>query len=316
MIVADGAEHAAGVVLDLGRADGRWNRSTRFLRRRTLPRTPSAVRPDSRFAVRRKRLELPGSIFRFRAFFEAIGPDARRALDEHEISPCGITELFGKSAADLDSDVDARAHARFFRDPPEFLTFMIGGTDGLHYGLWFDDPSECTGVTSYFHNMSPRMGVPAGTPLEAVRSELENRCMWVEDEDPAEREEVLTWAGGLRKRLMTVETGDRPEARPMRGDGSFYTWSEAWQTELSGASPMVDDHVRNAKERCAAGDPGHALALGRDLHWITVDDPAREQDARDLLVMAYRAMGQRYLADVAEAHYRHRELSFINALKP
>jgi hypothetical protein len=295
-------------------------------------------------------LELPDSIFRFHAFFEAIGPDARNESRTFGIFPYGITGLLDISPTDLNGDVDPRIYQRNDRDPPEFLGFMVGGTDGLQYGLWFDDASECTGTASYFTSTSTGLTLSTATPLEALRLEIENRCRWVEDdEDDEDRDLVLGWAAGLRERLMTVETGDRPETggayedaydhqppavewlrketldgagalvparstvtRPMMG-ASGSTWDEeAWRVVLAGPRDVVDGYVREARERCAADDPGHALLLGRDLHWHRVIDTSHTQDARDLLLMAYRAMGQRYLADVVEAQYRHPDLNSHN----
>lgn len=169
-------------------------------------------------------VELPESIFRFRAFLQACGPIERQALDELDLSPFGIMDLFDAPARRSRDGVDVRVHGRYYRDPPEFLTFMHGGTDGLHFGLWFDDGRTCDGVTAYYNNDGGGVGLPGGTPLEAVRAMLERR--WLHLEDPAtylgeDDDETRPYATEpaeqrhrmrlLREFLMTFETGNRPE---------------------------------------------------------------------------------------------------------
>jgi len=72
--------------------------------------------------------------------------------------------------------------------------------------------------------------------------------------------------------------------------------------------------VADARSRCAAGDPAEALVLGRDLHWASGGDPAREAHARELLVMAYRALDRPSLTEIADAHHRHRNLPSVDIL--
>ena len=36
-------------------------------------------------------------------------------------------------------------HWRYYDDPPEFFTVLAGGTDGLHWGYFLDDPPRGTG---------------------------------------------------------------------------------------------------------------------------------------------------------------------------
>lgn len=118
-------------------------------------------------------IELPDSIFRYRLFLLSLGPVEQRALHDTELRPFGIMDLFDDPACPAREGVDVRVHGRYYRDPPEFLTFMHGGTDGLHFGLWYDDGRTCTGVASYYNNDGGGVGLPSGTPLEAVRERIE-----------------------------------------------------------------------------------------------------------------------------------------------
>jgi hypothetical protein len=101
---------------------------------------------------------------------------------------------------------------------------MHGGTDGLHFGLWFDDGRTCDGVAAYYNNDGGGVGLPGGTPLGAVRATLEGHWLHLNDpatylgEDDDETRPYKTELAERRHRirllrefLMAFETGDRPE---------------------------------------------------------------------------------------------------------
>ncbi|WP_395110946.1 hypothetical protein [Actinomadura sp. SCN-SB] len=161
-------------------------------------------------------IELPDSIFRYWLFLLSLGPAERRALDDTELQPFGIMDLFEDPARPPREGLDVRVHGRYYRDPPEFLTFMHGGSDGLHFGLWYDDGRTCTGVASYYNNDGGGVGLPSGTPLKAVRARIEWHQAHLDNEAgeepiPADLAEERFRLRALREILMTVETGDRPE---------------------------------------------------------------------------------------------------------
>ncbi|SEG89005.1 Uncharacterised conserved protein [Nonomuraea solani] len=298
---------------------------------------------------------LPGSIFRFRAFLLSLGPIEKRALDDLELVPYGIMDLFDDPARGARPGVDVRVHGRYYRDPPEFLTFMHGGTDGLHFGLWYDDGRTCTGVASYYNNDGGGVGLPSGTPLETVRNALEWGWRHVGDwdDEPAdppdpevvERRHRLRL---LRETLMTFETGDRDEHGEDYHNACGQPEHEDRIETLDGGGALADGdtviergrqrpwddydfctalrkeltdpaargaRVAEARQRCAAGQPADALTLGRDLHWISAGDPERERQANELLTLAYRALGRDNLAAIAQAHHRHRDLPQVHVLE-
>ncbi|KAK1185237.1 hypothetical protein B7755_048430 [Streptomyces sp. NBS 14/10] len=98
--------------------------------------------------------------------------------------------------------------------------------------------------------------------------------------------------------------------------------TEQIRAALTGDPQALEDHVAEAKRRCAAGDPAEALALGRDLHFISDDGAVsrtriadRERYAAQLLVMAYRALGRDNLAELAELDHREREIPWAGAYR-
>ncbi|MEV4945320.1 hypothetical protein [Streptomyces sp. NPDC053755] len=299
-------------------------------------------------------LELPVSYFRFLDFLAALGPVERRALRDLDLAPCGVTDLFADPGAVPRDGLDLRTHGRYYRDPPEFLTFLHGGSDGLHFGLWSDDGRTCTGVGSYRNDDGEGIDLRHRTPLEAVRARVEaaqrDLAEYAADGDEEEKAR-LAGLGALRGLLTEFETAERTEtgaAYAQAYDGHVPAVDPRRITTLDGAGALVsgktaldrpphnaadayrfatfveqlfDDPValRNAREealrRAAAGDPAEALVLGRDLHQASYGNREREDYAGELLALAYRALDRPALAGIAEAHHRHRSLPSVDVLR-
>ncbi|MEU9130302.1 hypothetical protein AB0D08_19710 [Kitasatospora sp. NPDC048540] len=299
-------------------------------------------------------LELPESVFTFHDFLEQLDPVSAGALRDLGHAPMGVMDLFADPALLPRDGVDVRAHGRYYRDPPEFLTFLHGGTDGLHYGLWFDDGRTCTSVASYWNNDGAGIDNTFATPLEAVRAAVERAWRDLDDDDPGHPAVIESRSRlvRLRSAVGEFETGDRPET----GTGYLRAYTHDLTrppvatdriTTLDGAGALADgttaldrpahnaadeylfathmdvvfedreqlaECVTEARRRCAAGDPAEALVLGRDLHWASYGDPVREAHAQELLASAYRALGRPALAGIAEAHHLHRALRSVDLL--
>ncbi|MFD7504154.1 ADP-ribosylation family protein [Streptomyces sp. NPDC059850] len=312
------------------------------------------TRADVEERVRRDwGLTLPESFFRLMEFLGRLGPVERRALADMDVSPCGVADLYDAPGARPREGVDVRVHGRYYRDPPEFLTFLHGGSDGLHYGLWSDDGRTCEGIASYYTNDGGGIERRPGTPLEAVRALLERHWQDLADDDGDEEYVAGRRSGleSLRLALTGFETGDRAEvgiAYSMLHDAAALPVDPTRITTLDGAGALVaggtaldrpphngaDDYafaqfmygffddraaversVEEARRRCAAGDPAEALVLGRDLHWASGREPVLEEFARDLLATAYGALDRPALAGIAAAHHRHRDLPRVDVLR-
>ena len=66
--------------------------------------------------------------------------------------------------------------------------------------------------------------------------------------------------------------------------------------------------IVRAQDELGGGHPGLALLVGNDLHFLDRD---REQ-ARDLLVAGYRALGRDALAEIARVHHAQRDLKTVD----
>ncbi|MFF9012702.1 hypothetical protein ACF09C_06960 [Streptomyces sp. NPDC014870] len=315
--------------------------------------------PEVRAAVARRvrgewGLELPDSFFRFADFLAALGPVEQRALRDLDLAPYGVTDLFADPSALPREGLDIRVHGRYYRDPPEFLTFLHGGSDGLHFGLWSDDGRTCDGVASYCTNDGEGIDRTHRTPLEAIRARIEAAQRDLADyAADGDEEELARLAdlGRLRVALTGFETGDRTETglaysetyvyprapvdtariTTMDGAGALVSGRTALDRPAHGAADpyrfgtfmedLFDDAEQvlaardEALRRASAGDPAEALALGRDLHRASYGRAEHEEYARELLEVAYRELGRPALAEVAAAHHRHRALPDVNVLR-
>ncbi|MFD3942049.1 hypothetical protein [Streptomyces sp. NPDC058579] len=300
-------------------------------------------------------LELPDSFFRFADFLAALGPVEQRALRDLELAPYGVMDLFADPSALPRDGLDIRVHGRYYRDPPEFLTFLHGGSDGLHFGLWSDDGRTCDGVASYYTDDGEGIERCHRTPLEAVRARIEavhrDLADYAADGDEAELARLAD-LGRLREVMTGFETGERTETglayseayvyrRPpvdaarittMDGAGALLSGATVLDRPPHGAADvhrfgtfmedLLDDAeaVRAARDealrRAAAGDPAEALVLGRDLHRASYGRAEHEEYASELLAVAYRELGRPALAEVAAAHHRHRALPDVDVLRP
>jgi hypothetical protein len=268
-----------------------WKASIRSEEQRARDRldaeaTVARHRPaiEDRFA-RDWGIELPDSIFRLWAFFLSCGPIERQTLDAIEMRPFGIMDLFEDPARRPRDGIDVRTHGRYYRDPPEFLTFMHGGSDGLHFGLWYDDGRTCSGVASYYNNDGGGVGMPGGTPLEAIREIVE--LVWRDRDDPAffgeddddptgprdpERVRRRHELRLLREHLMDFETGDRPEEGDEYQDGhrppqAMFDHGDPDRAEtLDGGGALVSGTTAIARKRQTPhGDHEFYTALYNEL---------------------------------------------------
>lgn len=74
--------------------------------------------------------------------------------------------------------------------------------------------------------------------------------------------------------------------------------------------PRVLTWIQQAKDELARGEPGRALLLGRELHWM--DQDQHRAACNELLAGAYRALGRDALAGVTEAHHAARDMPSVD----
>ncbi len=230
--------------------------------------------------------------------------------------------------------------ARYYDDPPEFLTVATGPTDGLHWGYYLDDPQKPPFPLAYYYsNDAFELSIAGNTLFEVVRLEIElfyrdnTHYMQVEpDSYRASYQTKLARLALLREALQTYETGDRSEVgqeyikkysatdtyrqiTALTRDGMGIVVPAAQYIPLTGddifqtwhptlTTQEVQPRAQEAMQLLNQGYPGAALKLGKDL-WLY-------QNFRDtcyaLLDAAYAALNRpllRKLLKLAIAYRAH-----------
>lgn len=260
----------------------------------------------------------PDDFFAFREFMAGL---PRNLL--YDVCDMDTAFPFDVAAGRKAKDYPDHPHweDRFYNDLPEFVTVLRGGMGGLHWGYVFDAPGEHPPVVAHFWNSDTiQHDIDGDTLFEAVRCRLEEsdselREMMEDDPDEAVScRKRLKQVGKLRDKLSNYFGADRPETG---ADYIFQYDESAWREPVAETyeglgivvpeekyrklkrDPFAADKpkpkrteikalVAQAKKQLAAGYPGSALKLGRDL-WVWA---RKFPECYDLLDAAYAALGR------------------------
>ena len=258
----------------------------------------------------RFRFAFPAELSQFWEFTQELAASGL-ALDS---SPIGIRlgNLFRafdrkNSATNLDELED-----RFYKDPPEFITVLLGDTDGLHWGYYVDEPvngPSC--VAHYYHNDAYQFIVDGGLfdavgkHAESVRRSL-REYMETDSASAESYRQGIQQVDSILERLvplMTEEPAQRAATAPTR-DGMGIIVPPDKYAPLSGAERFLEPRytptaaeVHKFRELALSalqhGYAGTALKLGKDL-W---DYPDYFDISCELLDKAYSALGSPVLRD-------------------
>ena len=277
-------------------------------------------------------LRLPRHLAVWAAFCRSLSPLEKLGLDYVGRSPDGIMIWFEDDGLERKTrdGLDARLEGRYRADPPELVTVMGGDTDGLHYGLWYDDPAELPSfVASNYARDSAETGVYEPTVLAELLGQLRQRIEHPEYENdlqplgvhalfaalrwwkPADDQALADdgprrWAEEKRSQIIG---GISPALPPGAGDprtsyDDYEARDRAYRTQE--AQPIIE----LARAELRAGKPAFALVVGRELHWRDADDTRAA--ALELLCGAYEALGRHALAEIAKVHHAHRDLRSVS----
>jgi hypothetical protein len=273
----------------------------------------------------------PRHLITWAALVRSLNSFERRGLAFIGRSAGGIMAWFEDGGLELSArdGLDPRLDARFRCDPPELVTIAWGDSDGLHYGLWYDDPAypPTTIVANYARDSAetwdqrlPSMilllrkqidelmrntNEPKQANLAALAAAVES---FVElDGQLREADPKSIWAGVRRPQIL----GDMgPALRPSDGDPrGRHVESRDRAAAFQARGFEVQTWLKRAQAELEAGKPAFALVLGRELHWFDAEE-YREVGLK-LLVGAYRALGRDALAEIALLHHANRDLDSV-----
>lgn len=280
-------------------------------------------------------LRLPRHAAIAAALWASATPTESAALDLMGLRPTGVLDYFGDGGLRLigRDGLDERLHYRYRRDPAEFVTVMSGDSDGLHFGLWYDDPAHLPSFIAfnYARDSAETWTDRCHTIREQISLHLAHvrRDLVGSGEDLAVLEplgDALHWFFEIDRGSLK-EDGPRRLARVKRAKGGIAVGpalpSASGDPRVTPATvrKRLQDyrdptaaraHIDLARAELADGRPAFALTVGGELHWCDGDD--YRQEALELLTGAYRALGREALAEIAEVHYAHRDLRSVNVL--
>lgn len=283
-------------------------------------------------------LRLPRHLAVFAALWHGASDAERRGLDRLMLSPWGITDYFRDDGPQLvgRDGLDERLHCRFRRDPAEFVTVLSGGSDGEHWGLWYDDPAELPSFVAYnWARDTAQTGTDfAPTVLAQLRARIADAKQAYAGE-PHEVAGLIETLGPLEAALDWFDAADRdaraadgeprwsarprhrvgvtlfPALPPDSGDPRL-AQSDERLNAFQAATPAARDWIAQAQRELAAGQPALALAVGGELHWLDQDE--YRTSSRDLLVGAYRTLGREAFAEIVAVHTENRDLRSVDVL--
>lgn len=277
-------------------------------------------------------LRLPRYVATFAAFWRSLSELEREGMRNLGRSPGGIMVWFeerGLSRKTRDN-LDPRLDCRFRADPPELVSIMWGDSDGLHYGLWYDDPADPPTYIAhnYARDSAETWRDEAHTPIGVLLKKARERIKDEYGNDPASLaiyavRAALEWFAEADAQALAADPpakrwleADRietlgtfgPALPPGAGTirvGDAHQRMEAWRKTPA----RVRKWIESAKRDCAAGKPAAALTFGLDLHWLDTDE--YRQDAQDLLLMAYEKLGRHAHAETLKVHYANQDLGSV-----
>lgn len=274
----------------------------------------------------------PRHLITWAALVRSLNSFERRGLSFIGRSAGGIMAWFEDGGLERTprDGLDPRLDARFRCDPPEFVTIGWGDSDGLHYGLWYDDPSQppTTIVANYARDSAETWDQRQPSMMLLLRKQIDELVRNANEPKQAnlaalaaaveaflepdmrlrEADPKSIWASVRRPQIL----GDMgPALRPSDGDPrGRHVDSRQRAAAYQARGFEVAGWIKRAKAELEAGKPAFALVLGRELHWFDADD--YREVGLQLLVDAYRALGRDALAEIAMVHDANLQLGSVS----
>lgn len=240
--------------------------------------------------------------------------------------------------------LDPRLDMRYRADAPQFITFLGGDSDGLHWGLWYDSPDYYPVIAHNYARDSAETWLDGDDLFPWLQEKIaqattEAAAETLSYEDNAElRPYALGHWRALRVLdLHLAELSRRASETPTSEPKCLWPRTEGHpigspRLALRPGSGAIPEHIpgfsneerrptpeqrrgwmAEARRDLAAGHTASALALGLYLHWLDSDD--LREEAGQLLLDAYAAAGFGPFAGILRAHLLHRDLRSVAVFK-
>lgn len=222
-------------------------------------------------------------------------------------------------------------HWRYFGDPPSFVTTLVGGSDGLHWGYVVERPDDQPlGIAGYyahddvtFFQESPSLfGVLwnfTDNAADDMEADLEEHPELVDDEETREHiaacrtlldsiDEFCTKHGvdgSDIDKLTFIEHCNPPAPFPFPEPDEFDKLPE-----------LIAGGIERLVETQGFSEFDARLKVGRMLwHWHHDGNPILEQAAFELLDAAYATEQKDFLRHVLSEHRQHRHRESLDVFE-
>jgi hypothetical protein len=280
-------------------------------------------------------IEFPDSLFFLHEFLQTY-PQGEKAdaLGSLGIHPTGLLQVLGRIVEGQDTSTikPIILHYRYYRDLPEFFTCLHGDTDGLHWGLLWDEPVlGFRGAASYYNNDGDHIRVHRGlfdALLRRVNERLESAEEMIRDDPENEQEyrKRATAIDRMKGRLLEfvnrhgVRFNDLRPSGIESDTGLDLVIGEKYLGRAVDETPRPSKHwqalsperVKELLSECRRGRVVPAMQAGRSLwYWA-----GREysSDAYKLLRAGYARLERPELIKILDVHYENRDMKSVDLL--
>lgn len=274
----------------------------------------------------------PDEFFSFWEFARSIKPKVP-TLAFCDLTMMDLAGPFGLLAGDFDNRkarYDPCLHWRYFGDPPEFVTILTGGTDGLHWGYVVDEPSQPPlGIVGYFAYDDVTVFQESASLFQLLENHLKTTLKETEREIKsnarlAKDSGVKRQLEECRKMLADLQSfvGQHKVNLPKTSELEFVDHCNPPPPFPFPPLEEFDTLPQLVKEGLAElSDEGYSdlnarLKIGRMLwHWHYDGNSQLEAVAFDLLDKAYESMNRKFLRHVLHQHRQHRHRKSLNVFE-
>ncbi len=278
-------------------------------------------------------LRLPHHLAVFDAFCRSLSEVEQNGLNIMGMSPSGIMRWFDDDGLSMETidGLDPRLDQRYHGDPPELVTIINGDTDGLHFGLWYEDPACFPSfiVRNYARDSAWTFSTGCITARELLAQEVaEFRSHNPAVQEVRELQIALEWFLGADTFALEIDglsndakkdsiecVGGCCPALP-RGSGNPRCSSkdvDRRQEAYEKNDPVIKTWIANARKELDENKPAFAFIIGRELFWYGSDD--YRDEGLELLEAAYKKLDRQAFAEIARVHFMHRRLDSVSVYK-
>ncbi|NEQ41306.1 MAG: HPF1 family protein [Okeania sp. SIO3I5] len=268
-------------------------------------------------------LEFPVSIFQLADFLQNYPEEGMWDLSTIRVSPSGILSLIlNPKLLTENFKESALLHYRYYRDLPEFFTYLHGDCDGLHWGLLLDNPSiGFRGAASYYNNDGDKIQV-YGSIFSALIDRCEEQLECCDEYLAEDGDEYYLEAKSIINRFLeriqdyiskySIEIVENRVETVSSDTGLGLCVPEKFRrNELSKVySKSSDEGYKALLDECTDGNVVPALKAGRSLwYWGGEED---SEKAYNLLKKAYTVLQREKLLHILEIHYNNRDIKSVD----